>query len=62
MLPRLNEPQSGGVAGSAAIEGVGDVDNGVAAGDERAAKAIDEAEQIFGAVSETGVHAVSSIQ
>jgi hypothetical protein len=62
MLPRLNEPQSAGFAGGAAIEGVGDVDDGVAAGDERAAKAIDEAEQILGAVAEIGVNVVSSIQ
>ncbi len=45
MLPRLNEPQSAGVAGGAAIEGVSDVDDGVGAGDERAAEAVDEAEQ-----------------
>jgi hypothetical protein len=62
MLPRLNEPQSAGVAGGAAIEGVSDVDDGVGAGGERAAEAIDEAEQIFGAVGEIGVHVVSSIQ
>ncbi len=55
MLPRLNEPQSAGVAGGAAIEGFSDVDDGVGAGDERAAEAIDEAEQIFGAVGEIGV-------
>jgi hypothetical protein len=62
VLPRLNEPQSADVAGGAAIEGVSDVDDGVGAGDERAAEAIDEAEQIFGAVAEVGVYGISSIQ
>jgi hypothetical protein len=46
--------------GSSVCQGRGTVRGG--AGDERAAEAIDEAEQIFGAVAEIGVHVVSSIQ
>ncbi len=61
MLPRLNEPQSAGVAGGAAIEGVSDVDDRVGAGDERAAEAIDETKQIFGGGRRDGSPRGSSI-